>query len=201
MKSFTTLLAFVVVVLATPARSACEDPFVWQEGSDRLELSLRTGQGFLRIGASAEQRMRDDPEWSAGLYSHFSTDAERLFQPIFWSSGASVSLGAPDVSGSGPAGENRVRFGDRRPLRDREIGWEHFGGFSTSHSEPWTWSRNLGEAPLERFREAGSVRIEHWSGESRGRLERRTWARYDWDRVERLIQSARDHFANCAPAG
>ena len=195
--SFAPLVAVAVGLLGTPVAAACEDPFVREDGGDRIEVSLAWGRGFVRIGASEERRMHDDPQWSAGLYSHFETDAGRLFRPVFWSPGASLSLGAPDVSDAGAAGENRVRFGDQRPLRDRRIGWEHFG----ARSEPWTWSASLGPAPLERFARTGSVRVEHWSGPSRRRLGLSTWARYDWDRVERLVQLARDHFQGCPATG
>lgn len=195
--SIAPLVAVAAGLLATPVAAACEDPFVLDDGDDRIEVSLAWGRGFVRIGAAEERRMRDDPQWSASLYSHFETDAERLFQPVFWSPGASLSLGAPDVSDAGAAAENRVRFGDQRPLRDRHIGWEHFG----ARSEPWTWSASLGPAPLERFSRAGFVRVEHWSGASRRRLVLSTWARYDWDRVERLVRIARDHFEGCPATG
>lgn len=209
MKSIVLPLVALASLLTASAGLACESRVIIEDKDDRIEVDLDAGYGFIRIRASEEGRQEDDPQWSAGLYSTFRTDAEQFARPVFWLSAqpgqpvepASLSIGAPDVSGDGhPVAENRIRFGDRTVIRDRQIGWEHFGGHRTSRSEPWTWSRQLGENPLAAFRETGSVRIEFWSGPSRRRLERRTWARYDWSRMERMVGLARERLAACRPS-
>lgn len=222
MKAPSLVLVLSAALTPSPASAACEDPFVWSDGADQVQVSMAQGRGFVRIGASEEQRMGDGAEWSASLYSHFRTDAVHLPQPIFWtpdpasvSVSPSLALAPPDVPTELGRGHNRIDFGQGRVIRDRAPDaeyWRLSPGEDGSlverpRAEWWTYSTDLGEspadlgeAPLARFRDTGSIRVEHWGG-SRWRPRLQTWARYDWTRLESLIQRARDHFAGCsAPA-